>query len=92
MVQEIDDEQLDWLEALSLAADPGPWSSTIEGRDHVAGDSFIMVGTPDDRGEDIYVSRDSGPASPADLDVIAAARTYLPILIAEIRRLRGMSR
>ncbi len=50
----------------------------VEGRDHVAGDSFIMVGQADDRAEDIYVSPDSAPANASDLDVIAAARTYLP--------------
>jgi len=60
----------------------------VEGRDHVSGDSFIMVGSSDDRAEDLYVFRDSGPAKPADLDVIAAARSYLPLLVAEIRRLR----
>jgi len=60
----------------------------VEGHDHVSGESFIMVGTPNDRAEDLYVSRDSGPARPADLDLVAAARTYLPVFIAEIRRLR----
>jgi hypothetical protein len=62
----------------------------VEGRDHRSGDSFIMSGAPDDRREDIYLSRDSGPAIAADLDLIAAARTYLPLLVAEVRRLRSM--
>jgi hypothetical protein len=88
MANEIDDSVLQWLEDVSLAADPPPWRSMVEGRDHVAGDSFIMVGRADDRAEDIYVSRDSGPAKASDLDAIAAARTYLPLLVAEIRRLR----
>ena len=34
------------------------------------------------------MSRDSGPASTADLDFIAAARNHLPALIAEARRAR----
>lgn len=55
----------------------------------MSGDDFIMVGDDDDRREDIYVNRDSGPADGATLDLIAAARTYLPILITEIRRLRN---
>jgi len=62
----------------------------IEARDHTSGDSFIMVGAADDRGEDMYVTRDSGPASPADLDFIAAARNYVPRLLKEIEALRGL--
>ena len=45
----------------------------VEGRDHVAGDSFILVGEGSDRSEDIYVTRDSGPADAPFLDLIAAA-------------------
>jgi hypothetical protein len=61
----------------------------VEGRDHTSGDSFIMIGREDDRDEDMYVSRDSGPASAADLDFIAAARNYLPRLLDEIIELRS---
>ena len=60
----------------------------IEGRDHTSGDSFIMTGREDDRDEDIYVSRDSGPAGPAYLEFIVAARNYLPRLLDEIAELR----
>jgi hypothetical protein len=61
----------------------------IEGRDHTSGDSFIMTGREDDRDEDMYVSRDSGPAGPADLEFIAAVRNYLPRLLDEITELRS---
>jgi hypothetical protein len=64
----------------------------IEGRDHVSGDSFIQIGSGDWRAADMYVSRQSCPASAADLDLIAAACSALPGLIAEIRRLRSESR
>lgn len=64
----------------------------LEGRDHESGDSFIRVGSDRGRREDIYVERDSGPAIGADLDVIAVSRTYLPLLIAEIRRLGAIER
>jgi len=60
----------------------------VEGRDFESGDSFIRTGDSSTRGEDIYVTRDSGPASPDYLDLIAAARTWLPELIAEIRETR----
>jgi hypothetical protein len=64
----------------------------IEGRDHTSGDSFIMIGPDDDRREDLYVSRDSGPPDPSTLDLLAEARTYLPVLIAEVKRLRALGR
>jgi hypothetical protein len=85
----ISDETLSFLEALSQRCDPPPWRAMVEGRDHVSGDSFIQVGEDSDRGEDIYVTRDSGPADAAFLDLIAAARTYLPILIEEVRAWRA---
>lgn len=84
--QPISDEQLQRLEGLVSSASPAPWVASIEGRDHMSGDDVILVGDP--REEDMYVSRDSGPASAADLDLIAAARTFLPRLITEVRRAR----
>ena len=89
MEPRLDEEALAWLATLSARGDPPPWTALVEGHDHDSGDSFIMGGTPDDRREDIYVSRDSGPAIAADLDLIAAARTYLPLLVAEVQRLPG---
>lgn len=80
----ISQETLAWLMRLSDRCDPPPWRSSVEGRDHVAGEDMIMTGGDSDRGEDIYVTRDSGPASAAYLDLIAAARTYLPLLIDEV--------
>jgi hypothetical protein len=44
---------------------------------------------PDDRDEDLYLSRDSGPAGVADHDFIAAARNLMIDLLDEIDRLRG---
>ena len=85
----VTDGELTELERLDKWGSGPPWKAMIEGRDHTSGDSFIMVGALDDRDEDMYVTRDSGPAMSADLELIAAARTYLPRLIAEIRRLRA---
>ena len=87
--EEITEELLIRLERLHEAGEVAPWRSTLEGRDHSAGEDFIMVGDDQDRSEDIYVNRDSGPALGVDLDLIAASRIILPLLIAEIRRLRG---
>ena len=85
----VTDAELDELRRLCDRATPGPWRAMVEGRDHTSGDSFIMIGREDDRDEDIYVSRDSGPAAPGDLDFIAAARNYMPRLLEEIRKVRS---
>ena len=62
-------------------ATPGPWKSYVEGRDHTSGDNFIMTAA-----EDIYLTG----ATVADQDFIAHARQDLPILVAEVERLRKL--
>ncbi|HEY7967069.1 MAG TPA: hypothetical protein VID68_08580 [Solirubrobacteraceae bacterium] len=62
----INENDLTALERQLAAASPAPWVASVQGRDHTSGDDVILVGDP--REEDMYVSRDSGPASPADLD------------------------
>ena len=86
---DLTDELLDHLLDLSGRGDPGPWTSYIEGRNNGTGDSFIMVRDGAERGEDIYIDRDSGPADATYLDLIAAARTYLPLLVKELQQLRS---
>lgn len=81
---------LQHLADASDQADPAPWVAVVDGRDQIGGDSFIQVGIPGNLRTDIYVTRDLTPASAAELDVIALARTYLPLLVAEVRRLRGL--
>jgi len=89
-VEQLNEETLERLLHLSDRGEPAPWHLMIEGRDHESGDAFIMVGNERDRREDVYVSRDSGPADQPTLDLIAEARNYLPILIVEVRRLRAL--
>jgi hypothetical protein len=48
-----------------------------------------MIGAEGDRREDLYLSRDSGPADAPTHDLVAEARNALPFLIGEIRRLRS---
>ena len=84
----VTEEELSVLERLTAHGSPVPWQAMVEGRDHTSGDSFIRVGDEERHLEDIYVHRDGGPAAAADLDLIASSRTYLPVLLAEIRRLR----
>lgn len=90
----IDDAELDEMECRCNAATPGPWWAWLEGRDGVAGDSFIGQGSdePDavPRRRDLYLSTytNEPPVSATDYDFIAHARQDLPRLIAEVRRLR----
>lgn len=79
---------LAFLETALNRADPTPWSSWVEGRDGLGGDSFILVGPNGQRCEDIYISRESTTHSNNELDAIALARSYLVPLIDEIRELR----
>jgi len=92
-VDGLTNEELDIIEARAAAATPGPWESSIEGRDHLAGDGFIRTGGLNDDAPDMYVTLWFGvrkvPAPPADLDFIAAARQDVPRLVAELRRLRA---
>jgi hypothetical protein len=72
------DAELEDIRSRLEFATPGPWTSIVEGRDHLGGDSFIMIGTPDRRGEDLYLNRGSQPASAADQDLSRlVVRTYL---------------
>ena len=87
--ERITEEEIAWLRTLTANASPAPWRSMIEGRNHHAGDSFIMIGREDDRDEDLYLTRDSGPASSADHDLVAAARNYIDVLLDEIEFLRA---
>lgn len=80
MNERISAEALSEIERRCAAATPGPWKSYAEGRDHTAGDSFIMTG-----GDDIYLTG----ATLADQDFIAHARQDIPALIREIRALSG---
>lgn len=83
------DDELSKISARGIAATPGPWKPYFEGRDHFAGDSFIMTGT-----QDLYITAEdySGGRGhfEADLDFIAYARQDIPRLIAEIRRLQWL--
>lgn len=84
------DHILDYLMELSAQADSPPWAAIVEGRDQLGGDNFIQVGLPGVLKTDIYVTRDRTPACAADLDVIAVSRSYLPVLVEEVRRLRRL--
>ena len=83
------DAELEQLQTLLDAASPAPWESFVEGRDHFGGDNFIRLGGFADSQPDMYVSHESRPAPPSDQDFIAAARNYLPRLLAEVTRSRS---
>jgi len=77
------DAELDRIARFCAEATVGPWKSCIEGRDCESGSTFIQTGA-----EDIYLAG----ATDYDHDFIADARQSLPLLVAEVRRLRAMMR
>jgi hypothetical protein len=83
MSLELTEDTLAEIERRCAAATHGPWESFIEGRDGLAFDSFIRT---DSGSGEIYLTG----ATHADQDFIAAARQDIPVLIAEIRRLRRL--
>lgn len=64
----------------------------IEQEAPTGGQSMIgLDGLTDDFPPDMYVYHDRKTAPTADLKFIAAARNYMPRLLAELRQLRGHS-
>lgn len=63
-------------------ATAGPWTSFVEGRNHTSGSSFIRTAS-----QDIELSG----ATVEDQDFIAHARQDIPLLLAEIQRLRRLA-
>ncbi len=76
-----------------LNATGGNWYYFQEGRDHESGSSFIMTNVENrgdwknlNRGEDFYING----ATHADNEFIAHARQDIPMLLAEIERLKAL--
>jgi len=82
----MDDQLLLEIEARLAATTKGPWQSFVEGRDHLAGDSFIRTGGMDNDSPDIYLSG----GTLQDQDFVAHARQDIPTLLAEVHRLRSL--
>jgi len=92
MNEPLSEEELAELEALTADATPAPWVAQIEAEAPIGGESMIALdGLPDDFPPDMYVRHDSQTAPAADIKFIAAARNYLPRLLAEVRRHRRHS-
>ncbi len=81
--------ELEELESLARAATPAPWIAYLESEPGSGGASMIQVGLPGDFPPDLYVFHDDTIAPDADLKFIAAARNYVPRLVAELRENRG---
>jgi hypothetical protein len=97
MAEPLDEAALREIEARAAAAPPGPWESYVEGRDMTSGSSFILVHDAAGEQMDVYLTIDGSEPAPKPYrrwneplqDFIASARTDVPALIAEVRRLRA---
>jgi hypothetical protein len=83
----MEDLDMERLTKLAMDATAGPWVSLLEGRDFTSGDSFIRTAADGDD-SDLYIF--GGPNNIADQEFIAAARTAVPLLVDEVRRLRAL--
>jgi hypothetical protein len=83
MTEPLSNEHLNEVRRRCDAATSGPWISSVEGRDHMSGDSVIIRGV-DGAEEDLYLIG----AIEEDQDFIAHARQDIPLLLDEIARLR----
>jgi hypothetical protein len=75
-VMDVDDETRSQIESRCAAATPGPWTA------HPYGADFEI--------RPIACGQDYGICSQPDAEFIAHARGDVPVLLAEIDRLRGM--
>ena len=77
-----------------MLATPGPWEPRLETRWGTGGGSCIDLNPDGDQDAELYFTyspverRSPNPQLDADLDFVAHARTDVPRLVAEIRRLR----
>lgn len=76
--QILTDADLVRIEDLCAKTTPGPWRSSVEGRDHTSGSNVIFT-----------ANQDIEPvgASTEDQDFIASARQDIPLLLATVRAL-----
>lgn len=84
-------DELDAIEARANAATPGPWKCwngwpfrppmTAMARIGPEGPTAGLMGSPDGRSADLY-------ANESDAEFVAWARTDVPALVADVRRLR----
>lgn len=98
-----DDLDLDAIEARANAATPGPWTTIYRSPDELDGQRFdhgpsvpCLVMSPDCELHPVAdASRNGTCADPFswgnDAEFIAHARTNIPALVAEVRRLRAES-
>ena len=83
----IDDATLNEWQAVCDAATEGPWSTDKPPKDRDGWAQGVVVAATE-RGQCVYCSGEHGVAPEANRKFIALARTVVPHLIAEVRRLR----
>jgi hypothetical protein len=78
----VTEQELKEIELRCAAAQNGPWKAYVEDRDYESGNSFIITGKGESRGEDIEM------LGATDYDFIANAKHDILRLILEIRELK----
>ena len=81
--------ELDELDRLISAASPAPWQPVVSS---IVQPDYIKLDSNDNSLQDMYIQHGNTPAPTADIEFIAAARNYLPRLLAEVRHTRNLQR
>ena len=68
------------------ASSPGPWISSVEGRDHPLGGETVILRGENREADDLYLIG----GTIADYDFVANAKQDIPLLLAEIERLKKL--
>lgn len=89
-------ERIEELKKLCAEATPGPWRQEVWHNHDEGGWAAVGPHIKDTPGDDYYSSEEPGSPShekaTSDANFIAAARTAVPELIAEVERLRDRLR
>lgn len=85
------DEDLDAAKALEAAATPGPWRFELGDYDKSRGHTLSATSVTESWTRNpLLVSHLFGPQDAANYAFIAASRTLVPQLLAEIERLQAL--
>lgn len=85
--------QLDEWRALAEKATPGPWTTERPaGEVHGFARGVLIAATAPSKRNRVYADPPGGSYPAADQDLIAASRTAVPALVAEVERLRTLLR
>ena len=86
MIELLSNGYLETVRKRCDAATRGPWTTSVEGRDHPLGGETVIIRGANREEDDLYLIG----GTVEDYDFIACARQDVPLLLNEIERLRKL--